>query len=167
MHSKLNLWSGFHLSKSKLLSQALFSPEPIWAHTFKLLMYQKIILTFTIFQNVTVKAGRDAVLNCVVKNLGDYKVIIFSFESILFQGILISYSGEGSGPFEKLEKPVWRPKGRQLNKLRSLLFTKMKTNCFISVSCHPSGLCLTNSIGMSLYTLLDWWWKIGGWAIYH
>lgn len=25
-------------------------------------------------QNVTVKAGRDAVLNCVVKNLGEYKV---------------------------------------------------------------------------------------------
>jgi hypothetical protein len=24
--------------------------------------------------NVTVKAGRDAVLNCVVKNLGEYKV---------------------------------------------------------------------------------------------
>ena len=46
-------------------------------------MYQKIILTFTIFQNVTVKAGRDAVLNCVVKNLGDYKVIIFYLESNL------------------------------------------------------------------------------------
>ena len=37
-----------------------------------------------------------------------------------------SYTGEGSGHFEKLEKPVWRPKGRQLNKFRSMLFTKMK-----------------------------------------
>ena len=45
-----------------------------------------------------------------------------------------SYTGEGSASSEKLEKPVWRPKGRQLNKF------KMKTNCFISLSCLPSGL---------------------------
>ena len=37
-----------------------------------------------------------------------------------------SYSGEGSASFGKLEKPVWRPMGRKLNKFRSLLFTIMK-----------------------------------------
>ena len=37
-----------------------------------------------------------------------------------------SFIGEGSPSFKKLEKPVWRPKGRQLNKFRSLLFTKIK-----------------------------------------
>ena len=37
-----------------------------------------------------------------------------------------SYTGERSGRFEKLEKPVGRPKGRQLNKFGSMLFTKMK-----------------------------------------
>ena len=31
-----------------------------------------------------------------------------------------SYTGEGSGRFEKLAKPVWRPKGRQLNKFRKM-----------------------------------------------
>ena len=39
-----------------------------------------------------------------------------------------SYTGEGSASFEKLEKPIWRPKGRQLNKFRSNIFTIMKTN---------------------------------------
>ena len=33
------------------------------------------------------------------------------------------YTGEGPPSFEKMEKPVWRPKGRQLNKFRSILFT--------------------------------------------
>ena len=51
-----------------------------------------------------------------------------------------SYTGEGSSSFEKVEKPVWRPKGRQLNKLRSMIFTKMEKNCKISLSCLPSGL---------------------------
>ena len=37
-----------------------------------------------------------------------------------------SNTGEGSGYFEKLETPVWRPKGRQLNKFRSMLITIMK-----------------------------------------
>ena len=37
-----------------------------------------------------------------------------------------SYTGEDSGCFEKLEKLVWRPKERQLNKFRSMLFTKKK-----------------------------------------
>ena len=36
------------------------------------------------------------------------------------------YTGKGSPGFKKLEKPVWRPKRRQLNKFRSMLFTKMK-----------------------------------------
>ena len=31
-----------------------------------------------------------------------------------------SYTEESSGSFEKLEKPVWRPNGRQLNKFKSL-----------------------------------------------
>ena len=39
-----------------------------------------------------------------------------------------SYTGEGSASIKKLEKPVWRPKGRQLNKFRSMLLTTMKTN---------------------------------------
>ena len=47
---------------------------------------------------------------------------------------------EGSASFEKLVKSVWRPKGRQLNKFRSMLFTILKTNCCISLSCLPSGL---------------------------
>ena len=34
-----------------------------------------------------------------------------------------SYTGEGSPSIKKLEKPVWRPKGRQLNKFRSMQFT--------------------------------------------
>ena len=29
-----------------------------------------------------------------------------------------SYAGEGSASFEKLEKPVWRQKGRQLHKFK-------------------------------------------------
>ena len=37
-----------------------------------------------------------------------------------------SYTGEGSAGFEKLEKPVWRPKGRQLNKFRSMLCNIIK-----------------------------------------
>ena len=37
-----------------------------------------------------------------------------------------SYTGEGSASFENLEKPVWRPKGRQLNKFSSVLLTKIK-----------------------------------------
>ena len=40
-----------------------------------------------------------------------------------------SYTGEGSASTKKLEQPVWRPKGRQLNKFRSMLLTIMKTNC--------------------------------------
>ena len=32
------------------------------------------------------------------------------------------YTGEGSACFKKLEKPVRRPKGTQLNKFRSKLF---------------------------------------------
>ena len=51
-----------------------------------------------------------------------------------------SYTREGSASFEKQEKPVWRPKGRQLNKFRSVLFTIMKTNWWILLSCLPSGL---------------------------
>ena len=39
-----------------------------------------------------------------------------------------SYTGESSASFDKLEKPVWRPKGRQLSKFRSMLFTIMKPN---------------------------------------
>ena len=42
-----------------------------------------------------------------------------------------SYTGEGSASFEKLEKPVWRPKERQLNKFRSMPSTTMKKNCCI------------------------------------
>ena len=34
-----------------------------------------------------------------------------------------SHTGEGPPSFKKLEKPVRRPKGRQLNKFRSMLFT--------------------------------------------
>ena len=34
-----------------------------------------------------------------------------------------SYTGEGSGRLEKLEKSVWRPKGRQPNKFKSILFS--------------------------------------------
>ena len=37
-----------------------------------------------------------------------------------------SYTGEGSASTKKLEKPVWRPKGRQLNKFRSMLIIIMK-----------------------------------------
>ena len=37
-----------------------------------------------------------------------------------------TYTGEGSASSEELEKPVWRPKGRQLNKLRSMQITKIK-----------------------------------------
>ena len=37
-----------------------------------------------------------------------------------------SYTGEGSASFIKLEKPVWRPKGRQFDKLSSMLLTMMK-----------------------------------------
>ena len=40
-----------------------------------------------------------------------------------------SYTGEGSARFEK---PVWRLKGRQLNKFRRMLLTIMKSNCCIS-----------------------------------
>ena len=36
-----------------------------------------------------------------------------------------TYTGEGSASSEKLEKPVWRPKGRQLNKFRSMQITKI------------------------------------------
>ena len=36
-----------------------------------------------------------------------------------------SFTGKGWASFEKLEKPVWRQKGRQLNKFRSMLFTAM------------------------------------------
>ena len=42
-----------------------------------------------------------------------------------------SYTGEGLTSFEKVKKPVWRPKTKHLNKFRSMLFTKMKTNWFI------------------------------------
>ena len=44
--------------------------------------------------------------------------------------------GKASASFKKLEKPIWRPKGRQLNKFRSMLFTLLKTNCCISLSCN-------------------------------
>ena len=45
-----------------------------------------------------------------------------------------SYTREGSATsFEKLEKPVWRPKGGQLSKFRRMLFTIMKINCCISL----------------------------------
>ena len=47
---------------------------------------------------------------------------------------------EGWASFRKLDKPVWRPMGRQLNKFRSMLFTIMKTNFWIPLSCLPSGL---------------------------
>ena len=50
------------------------------------------------------------------------------------------YTGEGSASFETLEKPVWRPKGRQLIKFSSMLFTILKTNCCIFLSCLPPGL---------------------------
>ena len=40
-----------------------------------------------------------------------------------------SYTGEGCASFKKLEKPVWRPTGRQLNSFRSMLFTKVKSRC--------------------------------------
>ena len=51
-----------------------------------------------------------------------------------------SYTGEGSACFKKLEEPVWRPKGRQLNKFRSVPFNLTKTNCYLSLNCLPSGL---------------------------
>ena len=51
-----------------------------------------------------------------------------------------SYTGEGSASFKKLKKTVWRPKGRQLDNFRGMLFAKMKKNCCISLSCLPSGL---------------------------
>ena len=51
-----------------------------------------------------------------------------------------SYTGEGSGSFEKLENLFWRPKGRQQNKFRSVLFTIMKRNCCILLSHLPFGL---------------------------
>ena len=51
-----------------------------------------------------------------------------------------SYTGEGSASTKKLEKPVRRPKGRQLNKFRSMLFTTMKLNCCILLSCRSFGL---------------------------
>ena len=37
-----------------------------------------------------------------------------------------SYTGEELASFKKLEKPVWRLKGRQLNKFKSMLFTFIK-----------------------------------------
>ena len=43
---------------------------------------------------------------------------------MLGQGNIIQ--GEGSASNKKMEKPVWRPKGRQLYRLRSMLFTTMK-----------------------------------------
>ena len=45
-----------------------------------------------------------------------------------------SYTAECLASFEKLEKPVWRPKGNQRNKFRSVLFTIMKINCCILLS---------------------------------
>ena len=36
-----------------------------------------------------------------------------------------SYTGEGSGRFEKLEKPAWKPKGRQLYKLEVCYLLKL------------------------------------------
>ena len=47
------------------------------------------------------------------------------------------FTGEGSASFEKLEKPVRTPNGRQLNKLKSMLFTIMKTCCFTTPSYIP------------------------------
>ena len=44
------------------------------------------------------------------------KIIIFIFAGKY-------YTGEGSDSFVKLEKPVRRPKGRQLNNFGSMLFT--------------------------------------------
>ena len=38
-----------------------------------------------------------------------------------------SYTGEGSASTKKLEKPVWRPEGRQFNKFRVMLLTIMET----------------------------------------
>ena len=51
-----------------------------------------------------------------------------------------THTGEGSASSEKLEKPVWRPKGRQLNKFRSMQISKIKINCCISLNYLPSGL---------------------------
>ena len=43
-------------------------------------------------QNVTVKAGRDAILNCAVKNLGEYKVrTMFPIELKVNKLIIDSY----------------------------------------------------------------------------
>ena len=53
---------------------------------------------------------------------------MFGTDSILYVKPEKSYTGEGSASFEKVEKHVWRPKGRQVNKFRSMLFTIMKTN---------------------------------------
>ena len=53
---------------------------------------------------------------------------------------LKSYTGEGSASLEKLEKPVWRPKGRQLNKIRTMQITIMKINYCISQSSELSSL---------------------------
>ena len=51
-----------------------------------------------------------------------------------------TYTGEGSASLKKLEKPVWRPKGRQRNNFKSLPCNLMKTNCCKSLSCLPFGL---------------------------
>ena len=71
-----------------------------------------------------------------------------------------SYIGEGSASFKKLEKPVWRPKGRQLNKFRSLLLTIMKRNCCILPNCLPSDpqSCVQAICSLHLYNIsLDKW----------
>ena len=44
------------------------------------------------------------------------------------------------GSLWKNWKTCLETKGRQLNKFRSMQITKMKLDCFISLSCLPSGL---------------------------
>ena len=93
------------------------------------------------------------------------------FEDFFFLTMVWSgktYTSEGSASLKKLEKSVWRPKGKQLNKFRSMIFTTMKTNYFFSLSCLPS--CLQScfqaiwsfplykiSLVWSAYFGLFWW----------
>ena len=60
------------------------------------------------------------------------------YEWSLRQGNLIQ--GKAQLALKNWKKPVQRPKGRYLNKLRSMLFTITKTNFSISLSCLHSGL---------------------------
>ena len=62
----------------------------------------------------------------------------WSFALMPFEGNLIQ--GMAQVALKNWKNLFWRPKGRQQNKFRSVLFTIMKTNCSILLSHLPFGL---------------------------